>query len=187
MRPILISGPAFEPLSLAEARLWLRYDTTFEDSAMALLMTAVRQAVESASRCHLVTQRWRLVADAWPKGLVVPLPMNPVQSIDAVRIYDSAGVASLLPAQRYRLSRSNLFARLKFDAPPPAPGIFANGIEIDLTTGFSSNVNDIPGPLRQAMRLLLARWFDNRGDQEMGRMPPDVLALIAPYRRMRLG
>ena len=47
-----------------------------------------------------------------------------------------------------------------------------------------------PRPLRQAMRLLVARWYENRGDVEadadMARTPAAVAALVAPYRRVRL-
>jgi uncharacterized phiE125 gp8 family phage protein len=186
MRPILISGPAVEPVPLGEARMWLRYDTASEDETITLAVISARQAIEQAAKSHMITQRWRFLADSWPAGLVVPLPLYPVQSVDAVRIYDANGLASLLPSTAYRLSRSGVVPRLKFTTPPPAPGISASGIEIDVTTGFGATANDVPGPLRQAIRLMVARWFDNRGDLDAGRLPADVLALIAPYRPLRL-
>jgi hypothetical protein len=35
--------------------------------------------------------------------------------------------------------------------------------------------------------MLVARWFQNRGDAPADlTLPPDVAALVAPYRRMRL-
>jgi hypothetical protein len=37
------------------------------------------------------------------------------------------------------------------------------------------------------VRLLVGRWFENRGDAlDDAPMPPDVAALVAPYRRLRL-
>ena len=45
----------------------------------------------------------------------------------------------------------------------------------------------MPAPLRLAIRMLVARWFENRGDI-LGEqtLPPEVQTLLAPYRRTRL-
>ena len=186
MRPILIAGPRCEPVTIDEARAWLRFDTNDEDSAIALLVRSARESIEAAMRGHMISQHWRFVRDAWPKGHVLTLPLAPLQSVDAVRIYDSGGQPNLLSRDRFHLSRCAVVPRLKFDVDPPAPGISASGIEIDVTTGYGDTPDDVPGPLRQALRILVARWFDNRGDMEAGALPADVRMLVAPYRQMRL-
>ena len=55
--------------------------------------------------------------------------------------------------------------RLVMLAPPSAPGRAASGIEIDLRAGFGEDAKSIPPPLRLAVRLLAARWFEHRGDE----------------------
>ena len=49
---------------------------------------------------------------------------------------------------------------------------------------------DVPEPLRQAIRLLVAHWYENRGLIAVGGqtavLPATVAALIAPYRMLSL-
>ena len=66
MSPVLLASPSAEPVSLADAKAWLRIDTADEDSLVASLVPAARARVEAATRRLLVTQTWRLAFDAWP-------------------------------------------------------------------------------------------------------------------------
>ena len=45
----------------------------------------------------------------------------------------------------------------------PAPGRPAPGIELDVMVGYGDAAVDVPEPLRQAIRLLIAHWYENRG------------------------
>lgn len=56
MTPLALTPPAEEPLSLAEARAFLRLDETAEDNLLATLITAARLMVEAASGRLLVDQ-----------------------------------------------------------------------------------------------------------------------------------
>lgn len=149
--------------------------------------------MESLTRRTLVSQTWRLVLDAWPAGAsltLVPLPFSPVRGVPAVRVFDALGEATVIASQSFLVETVRGDARLRFLAQPPAPGRAAAGIEIDVETGFSPDAEGVPAPLRQAMRLLVARWYENRGDVEadadMARTPASVAALVGPYRRVRL-
>jgi len=48
----------------------------------------------------------------------------------------------------------------------------------------------VPEPLRQAIRLLVAHWYENRGliasGGEVAALPQSAAALIAPYRVLAL-
>jgi uncharacterized phiE125 gp8 family phage protein len=71
-----------------------------------------------------------------------------------------------------------------------APGRIAAGIEIDLDAGYGDAAADVPEPLRQAIRLLLTHWYENRGiaaaSGETAARPASVSALIAPFRVLAL-
>lgn len=205
MQPILIAPPAAEPVTLAEARAWLRVDTNDEDAAIASLISAARMLVESATRRALVTQGWRVMLDAWPAGggeggwsilttrpsatpSEIVIPLAPVQSVSAVRVYDAAGQPQTLALATYRLVGAPERARLVFLAQPPHPGAAAGGIEIDLVAGYG-DPPDTPAALRHAILALVSWWFDNRGDvasTDAGSLPPRAAALVAPFRRGRL-
>jgi hypothetical protein len=68
MSPILIVPPAAEPVTPADAKLYLRTAGPDEDDLVIALIRAARHLVEAASNRLLVSQTWRLVCDAWPLG-----------------------------------------------------------------------------------------------------------------------
>ncbi len=59
----LLSGPASEPISLAEAKTFLRVDHDDEDDFLSSLITTSRLQVEAAMGLSLVTQQWTLYLD----------------------------------------------------------------------------------------------------------------------------
>lgn len=64
----LVTPPAAEPVTLADAKTHMRVDTTLDDAYITLLITAARQFVENWTRRALIYQTWRLVFDHWPGG-----------------------------------------------------------------------------------------------------------------------
>ena len=186
MPTILISPPAGEPVALAEAKTFLRVDHDHEDALIEALVSAARLQVETSTGRALMTQSWRTVLDGWPKRRVVRIARAPVASIDAVTVYDGAGMASVLDAGLYSLDAASRPARLAVSDLAPDPGSAVNGIEIDFTAGYGA-ATDVPGPLRLAIRRLVAHWYQHREGAQEGDMPGPVAALIAPYRLLGLG
>ena len=71
----------------------------------------------------------------------------------------------------------------------PMPTRIAAGIELDIAVGFGDAASDVPEPLRQAIRLLVAHWYENRAlvaGAEVAPVPANAAALIAPYRMLPL-
>ncbi len=200
MTPILLTPPAAEPVSRAEAKAWLRLDTADEDTLVTALVLAARMVVEAAARRVLVTQSWRLVYDRWPRPVapalddvtasppVLPLPIAPMQSVSAIRVYDAAGAAQTVAPSAYQAVGGPDETRLLFAQAPPAPGRAIAGVEIDVVAGYGGPT-DAPQPLRQAILMLAAHWHENRGDAEAAspdHLPPAIAALVQPFRRVRL-
>jgi uncharacterized phiE125 gp8 family phage protein len=185
MIPILVTSPAVEPISLEEMRLHLRLDDTHEDDLVASLIKAARLMLESATRLKFVSQGWRLSIAEVPSGRSIRVPLAPVLAVEAVRVFGAAGVETLVDPVNYRLRRGSEPALLVFEAGfPDAPG----GMEVDLLVGFGPSASDVPEPLRHAARMLVAYWFENRGDEAhlRAQLPADVALMIAPYRSLRL-
>ena len=61
MTPIALTPPAVEPVSLPDARLFLRLDQDEEDGLLGTLITAARLMIEAASGRMLIDQDWRIV------------------------------------------------------------------------------------------------------------------------------
>ena len=65
MSAFLLIAPAIEPLSLGEAKLFLRVEHGDDDAVIAALVAAARAHIEALTRRCLITQTWRHVRDAW--------------------------------------------------------------------------------------------------------------------------
>lgn len=186
---LILTGPALgEPLTLAEARVHLRLDTSEEDSLVDSLIAAARAHCEAETGLALMTQSFRLLIDDWPEGPVIQIPKSPVQSIDSVTIYDAAGNPVTLALDGAVLDGRARPARL-FLKDRPATDQAINGIEIDFTAGFGTAA-DIPPELRRAMLLHVALMYEFRGAVPAGMQPAAVPAgyrtLISPWMRRTL-
>ena len=191
MSLVLMSAPATEPVTVAEAKAHLRVDATNEDTLIASLILTSRLHLETALGLALITQSWRLFLDRWPPTKDIELPIRPLQSIDAVRVWPADGAAAAIDADDYLADIASAPPRLvRTGVIWPQPGKAANGIEIDLTAGYGPAASDVPGPLRQALLLLVAHWYENREPIAVGApetaVPRAVSELLEPYRVKRL-
>ena len=192
MALILTAPPAVEPITLAEVKAHLRVDTDAEDTLLQSLILTSRLQIETSLDLALITQNWSIFRDGWGTGREIVLPLGPVQSVSSIRIYDSAGTFSLLPASAFVLDGAAGHARLVRAAPItlPDPGRAANGIEISVTAGFGATAQSVPAPIRHALLLLAAHWYEHREPGEIGkdgtRIPAAVSDLLAPWRKVRL-
>jgi uncharacterized phiE125 gp8 family phage protein len=190
MRPMLIGAPAIEPVSLADAKSWLREDGVAEDELIQALTVAARMTLEAYTRRFFVTQSWRLVFDRWPTSLAssatLRIPFAPFQSVTTIRVFDANDAPQMLNAATYRAPTSTERGRVSFASAPPAPGRASDGIEIDFDIGYGAIASDVPQPLRQAILTLVAHWREHRGDSGDDALPSAVAQLAAPFRRERL-
>lgn len=191
MPSILLSGPAVEPITLAQAKQFIRVEHDDDDDIITALIAGSRIHVETQTRHALITQSWRLVRDVWPELGCVPVLPVPLRTLDAARVYKSDGSTLALDVTTFTLDKAAAPARLTFmRGALPAPERRAAGIEIDVTCGYGAAATNVPEPLRQAIRLLVAHWYENRGlvaaGQQVAVLPETVAALIAPYRVLAL-
>jgi uncharacterized phiE125 gp8 family phage protein len=191
MSSILISPPAVEPVTLAEAKAFLRVEHADDDALIGALLRAARSLVEAQTRRALITQTWRLVRDDWPAdGRIEVLPV-PLIELAGACVREASGAAQGIDLQAFAVDGAAAPAVIAF--PPwslPPPGRAVAGIEIDVTVGYGDAPADMPEPLKHAVRLLAAHWYENRGlvvpGQTVADLPATVAALITPYRVLAL-
>lgn len=185
MTAVLLVGPEAEPLSVADAKTFLRVTHDDDDGVIAALIAAARAQIEAQTRAALITQTWRIGLDAWPGNGRVSPRLAPLQSLAAARVFDADGMSRALDVDRFVVDR----AAGVVTAPAwslPVPGRAQGGVELDLVAGFGDGAADVPELLRHAVRTLMAHWYDNRGlvaiGQSIAMMPASVAAMIAAYR-----
>lgn len=191
MASVMTVGPAVEPVTVAEAKAHLRIDGTADDVLIGSLILTSRLHLESVLSLGFVTQSWTLFLDRWPKTPIIEIPMAPLLSVNAVRVKNASGAGEVQPAANYFTDLATRPGRLIWNiAPQPSPGVRANGVEIDFTVGFGALASSVPAPLRHAILLLVAHWYEHRDPIEIGseaaRIPAAISDLIAPFRKIRL-
>ena len=136
MTAVLLVPPTGEPVSLDEAKAWLRLDIADDDALVTALIPAARAIVEGETRRTLMTQTWRVTLDAWPiprsgdpflddaliGAAIVPLHLAPVASITAMRTFSADGTPQVLDVSTWQLVGAPERACILFDTSPPAPG-----------------------------------------------------------------
>lgn len=187
----LIGGPASEPVTVSEAKAHLRLDGSAEDLLIASLIVTSRLHVEAALGLALIRQGWRLTLDRWPDDGVLRFPLRPIRSITEIVVRAADGTPAVVPSETYLLDGQALRPRLVArDAKWPAPGLEANGIEIAFEAGIGDAAEDVPQPIRHALLLLVAHWYEHRDPLEIGSVaaaiPAAVSDLLRPYREVRL-
>ncbi len=191
MALVLVTPPVIEPVSIAEAKSHLRLDGSADDILVASLILTSRLHIEAALGLALVTQGWKLVLDRWPKSDCLALPLRPVQSITSVAVLTADGSPDVLAPSSFVLDGGGAPPRLvRTGAAWPTVGRAAAGIEIDFVAGFGAAAADVPAPIRQALLLLIAHWYEHRDPIEIGSaesaVPRAVSELLLPYRTARL-
>ena len=181
----LISPPAVEPVTLAEAKAHLKVDTTDDDALITSLITAARTRAEWLTHRALITQSWIFWRDLWPAdGFELPLP--PLQSLASITAYDLNDAATVLDASSYRLDAAGVPARIGWRpavVPPPSLRAF-NTLAVAFTAGYGNAGSDVPEPIRRALLAIVADLYSHRGDEAP--TPAVALMLLEPFRVMQV-
>ncbi len=174
LRLTLTAPPSVEPITLAEAKVFLRVDISNDDALITALVTAAREACERFTGRVLVTQTWTLFRDNWPGRAAVEIPRPPLLSIVHVKTYDDTDTATLWAASNYLVDTASVPGRLiaRNGATLPVATRVAAGIEIRFVAGYAPDesgspsdlVGNIPGGLIEGVRRLVAYLYENRGD-----------------------
>lgn len=186
MTAILTDPPAAEPVTLQAAKAHLRVDGDDEDARISDLISAARRHVEEATGRALLEQGWRIVRDSVAPAGIVRLEPQPVRSVDAVTLRAADGTATVLSADDYVVDLASSRLRISAGGLRPFGG---HQVEIDITAGYGTEATDVPAPLRQAILMLVAHWYQHR--EAALADPPEAVALgvaglTRPYRLTRV-
>jgi uncharacterized phiE125 gp8 family phage protein len=169
------AAPASEPLSLSEAKDFLRVEGTADDTFIGELITVAREAAEVYLRASLITQSWMLVYDDYAPSKT-PLPFGPVQSITSVTLVARDETTTLLDSSSYYLTAGN--RHVMFDATP-----VSHQVEIVYVAGFGA-ASDVPSPIKQGMLHHIATMYDDRAGERV--IPRASEVLYGGYRGVEI-
>lgn len=168
----LVTAPAVEPVTLAEAKSHLRLDPdgTDENALIADLIRAARENVENFTHRAIIAQTWDLKLDGFPGGPIC-LPFPPLLSVTSITYLDGAGVSQTWASSNYIVDKpSGPFAQA--GRIYPAYGVVypttrgqVNAVAVRFVAGYHADAetsrNVCPAALKQGIKFLVANWYLN--------------------------
>lgn len=187
----LRAGPAQEPVSLEEAKTFMRLDGTQDDVLVSTLITAARIHIETTIGKVLITENWSFFLDKWPKSKTIYFPLDPIQEIEEIRFHNSEDSYTVIDVEDYSIDLVSSNPRLLFNgAKPTAPSKKLNQLEIRFVAGYGDTPADVPSDLKQALLMLAAHWFEQRDPIAFGgsfaEIPRTIEALLSNYKKYKV-
>ena len=181
----LITEPVIEPVTLDEAKLFLRIDTPDDDVLLASLITASRRLIEQATRNCLLQQTWRFGFDVWPSSLMLRLPLAPLLSLSAVTVMDGAGNRMAQNLANFQINPTSMPPTVQSKSMPPISAASEGGIQLAAVFGYGTTATSVPQALRVSVLMVLSQFYETRGLGD-STLPASVRTLIAPFTRRAL-
>lgn len=190
---LVLETPANQPpISLDEAKAHLHVESNDEDQGIQQLIDAATAKLDGRDgrlgRC-LVTQSWKLVLDAFPTEIAVPLP--PCQSVESITYLDASGAAQTLDPAKYQVAG--------IGTPDGARIVVVDGnswpatkqaleiVTVNFTAGYGDPA-DVPDPIKTAIKMHVATLYENResivipNGNDPKELPQGALDLVTDFR-----
>lgn len=204
----LVTAPSANPITLAEAKTYLRVDDTAEDGLIDAIIAAATNTVENYVSRKLMPQTWDYFLDCFPvneksqwwdgtrEGKVsemfsqkrhIEMPLYPLQSVTYLKTYDEASSAYTMSTSDYFVDTASEPSRLSLlnQAVWPTTTLrVVNGVQIRCVVGYASSIA-VPRPLKQAILDIMTGLYECRGEGE-AKISGIALSLMNPYRIVRV-
>lgn len=169
----VITPPAAEPVTLAEAKTWCRIDSTgdavadvADDALLSSLITAARGDAEGQMRRSILTQTLERTMGRFPCwGQGIELPRPPLAEVTSVTYFDAANAAVTMDEAAFVILNAS------DSVPPslyPAPGGFwpdtyrrPDAVAIRYTAGWP-DAESVPEDIKTWIKVRVATLWANR-------------------------
>lgn len=151
MKLVLTTPPVSEPLTLEDAKLFLRVSHTLDDALIASLVKTARDKAESITNRQLGVAQYELFQDTVPASFALPKP--PLVSVESVQQF----VGGAWEDVAYTLDDKAEPALIEITGEAKSDDV-ANAFRVQYTTGYSST----PDAILTWMRVQVSTWYEQR-------------------------
>lgn len=158
------TGPAVEPVTLAEAKVRCRIDTTDEDSTHTDMIVAAREYCEGVVGRQFINATWKEYFDRFPSD-EIRLSKPPLSSVTSITYVDADGDTQTWTASLYQTDAISEPARIKpayGESWPTTRDDTYNAITVTFVAGYGAAASDVPPNFKQAIFLLVGLWHRDR-------------------------
>lgn len=199
----LITAPTEEPVTLTEAKLFMKVDGSAEDNQITSMIKAARSLCEQFTGRCFITQTWDLWLDGIPKtsgqspwwngvreGVVshldgdrqyIELEKAPIQSVTHIKSYAYDDTESTMSSDNYRVDSIGFIPKVVLKTGQVWPSGLRNSkaIVIRVVCGYGDSL-DVPNEIKHAILMNLLHLYEHRGD-EAKEIAPMSRILLEPY------
>lgn len=172
-------APSVEPITLSEAKLWLRVGGSVEDDLLEGMIVAAREQVETLCNRQLINATWQLTMRGWddPRyaseddylGTLITLPVGPGASSVVAAYRDEDGGATTLDSASYVVDATDLLPTISLAPDATWPTVQSGhpaAVTITWVAGFGASAASVPEGIKQGLRLLLTAAYEDRAPTE---------------------
>ena len=164
--------PVIEPVSLVEAKQQCRIEAslTDEDTLIAGYIRAAREFCAGLDWRAYLTQTLELWLDEWPDDDEIMIPRPPLASVTSVKYYGVDDTEYTFDPANYFVDTVGEPGQVHLRGYKTWPVTVLrdyNAVCVTYVAGWTT-AELVPETVKQAMRLLIGHWYENREDTQSG-------------------
>ena len=179
---VITVEPAEEPVTLAEASLFMRYTGSLQNAVVTALIVAARKDVESWTNKTMVTTTYEYYTNRLCDEILIPT--GTIQSpITSITYQDSADATQTLSSTLYKLDNKSIQNKVFRDPLESYPQVLEqpNAVKITFDAGFGA-ASTVPENLKTVIKMRVAELFEHReANTTASRQPNEaMMAILSP-------
>lgn len=164
MKVAITTASTGDPITLDQAKEFLRVDTEDDDGLILAQITGATNYAQDVQGRKYMTQTWTYYLDEWPDKDYINLPFPPLQSITSLKYTDSADAVTTVSTSSYNVDSVSEPGRLVLAYGETWPLVTLaplNPIAIVFTCGYGG-ADDVPEETKNAIKLILDELYETR-------------------------
>ena len=161
----LITAAADVPVTLTEAKAHLRVDFSTDDTLISTLTKVATEYCERRLARAIITQTWEQYLDEFPCDTdTIEVKLPTLQTLTSIKYYDSDNVLQTWDASNYEVDAISEPAKVRLASGKSFPGTYdrLNAVIIKFNAGYGAASTNIHETIRQAIKLLISHFYENR-------------------------
>ena len=192
MKPIRVTAPTVEPVSLDDIKGQARIDHTDDDTELQRMISAAVALLDGYGGIlgrAIMAQTWMQPFHGW--SVIMRLPMPQVRDV-VVTYTDQVGTEQTVSSSDYEVIEGHMGSCVhmltSFNAPSLKTDIM-QPVRVTFTAGATDSAS-VDARIKHAIAAMVTHWDHHRGvtaDSREAEVPMGINAMLAPLRSRMTG
>ena len=164
----LVTDAASEPVTRAEAALFMRYTGSLQNDVIDSLIVAATRYVQNWCNTQFVNATFEYYTDSFDCG--IDLPIGPISSVSSITYQDLDDATQTLATTVYGTDLISPVNKIFLKQNQSWPSVLEepNSIKVSFTAGYGATAADTPDAAKTAIKMVGADMFEHREAQGEG-------------------